>query len=149
MSGRTLLNALIALIGLCVNVALNLLLLPTLGMVGAAVGTLGAMIVVIGANIYYVYKAFDLLPFSLSLLWPVATTCLTGVLFYLLNSWLEIGSVLTTVLALASLILTYGFIYFLGATEPEEKELIANLRSSVDKSALESGVGDQSQGAHF
>jgi len=133
MTGKTSKNALLGLMALVVNVTLNAFLIPKLGLVGAAIGTFTAFAVVITARIYHVYNKLGLLPFSLSLFWPIATAVFTGTMFYLLKVWLNIDTVFETAAIFVGMILIYAIIYFWGANEPEEKQLIASLKNRINK----------------
>jgi len=73
------------------------------------------------------------LPFSLSLFWPIATAVSTGTMFYLLKVWLNIDTVFETATVFVGMILIYAIIYFWGANEPEEKQLIASLKNRINK----------------
>jgi len=133
MTGKTSKNALLGLMALVVNVTLNAFLIPKLGLVGAAIGTFTAFAVVITARIYHVYNKLGLLPFSLSLFWPIATAVFTGTMFYLLKVWLNIDTVFEVATVFVGMILIYAIIYFWGANEPEEKQLIASLKNRINK----------------
>jgi O-antigen/teichoic acid export membrane protein/Mrp family chromosome partitioning ATPase len=64
MSGRPGLNVLDNLVGLVVNVALNLLLIPRYGMVGSAVAWAVSLCLVNGARVVQVWLAMGMLPFE-------------------------------------------------------------------------------------
>ncbi len=128
MSGRSLLNATLSAMMLVVNVAVGLLLIPRLGLLGAALGTLVAFVIVSSARIYHGYKQLHLQPFDSSLAWPFVTAMLAGSIFYLLKSRLMVDSHGETLLLFFALFSLYALIYFGGAREPEEKYLLQKLK---------------------
>ena len=129
MTGRTLLNTVLAGIVLVVNCSVAIVLIPKLGLVGAALGTFTAFTLVSVARIYQGYKRLHLTPFSYSLFWPLTTAGITMVVFYFLKSLLTVNSVFETIIVLVTMMIFYTIIYFLGATEPEEKHLINKIKN--------------------
>lgn len=128
MTGKTLLNAVLGALMLTVNIAAGLLLIPRFGLAGAAYGTLLAFLIVSIARIYHGYQQLHLLPFDVSLIWPLTTAFLVGTIFYLLKSWITVDTLPETILLFLALLLLYALIYFSGAREPEEKFLFNKLR---------------------
>ena len=133
MTGKTLLNAGLGALMLTVNIALGWVLIPELGLVGAALGTLTAFFTVSGARVYYGYKQFQLWPFDVSLLWPLATAASAATVFYLLKSQLNVDTLLETVTLFMAMPVVYALTYFLGASEPEEKYLFDKLKRKFKK----------------
>lgn len=133
MTGKTLLNALLGALMLAVNVAVTLFLIPRLGLVGAAVGTLAAFFTVSSARIYQGYRQLRLLPFSAALFWPLLTASATAAVFYVIKTQLHIDTIVETISMLIVLIIMYTGIYFLGASEPEEKHLWAKLKRKYNR----------------
>lgn len=131
MTGRTLLNTILEAIMLAVNFTVGYFLIPELGLVGAALGTLTSFAVVSVARIYQSYKRLHLSPFSLSLFWPIGNLMVTATIFYLLNIWLKIDTNIKTIAVFGLMTLVYGAIFLMGPTEPEEKHLIASFKSKI------------------
>lgn len=131
MTGKTLLNTCLAGVVLVVNCAVALFLIPKLGLVGAAFGTLAAFALVSFARIYHVYRKLQLIPFSYSLFWPITTASITMGLFYLIRNWLTVDSTIETIYVLIGMLIFYLVIYFWGANEPEEMDLINKIKNRL------------------
>lgn len=133
MTGKTLLNTSLAGLVLVINCAVGIFLIPKLGLVGAAFGTLAAFASVSFARIYYVYRKLQLIPFSSSLFWPITTASITMSLFYLLKNWFTVNTTLETISLLIVMATFYTGIYFLGASEPEERHLIIKFKDKLKR----------------
>ncbi|MFQ5864333.1 MAG: lipopolysaccharide biosynthesis protein [bacterium] len=131
MTGKTLLNTLLAGVMLAVNCAVGVFLIPKIGLVGAAIGTMTAFVFVSGARIFQGYRQLQLHPFSYSLLWPLTTAAITLILFFFLNQWLIVDSLAKTIAVFFMMTIFYTTIYFLGAKEPEEKHIISKLKNKL------------------
>lgn len=136
MTGRTMLNALLGALMLTVNCIVGVLLIPKIGLVGAALGTLSAFTLVSIARLYHCYKQLHLLPFSVALFWPIITAFITATLFYALQAWIDIRSIFDTIAVLIFMALTYGIIYLVGASEPEEKHLLTSIKLKIRNSTI-------------
>ncbi len=136
MTGKTLLNASLGMLMLVVNVVIAFLLIPKFGLVGAALGTLAAFAIVSVGRLYHGYKQIHLLPFSTSLFWPLVTAVVTSGIFYFFKNWVQINSIVETISVFIVMIILYAIIYFLGASEPEEKHLITNVKHKFRKSSV-------------
>lgn len=140
MTGKSLLNTLLAAGMLVINCAISIPLIPKFGLAGAALGILAAFSFAGAARIYYAYKHHRLHPFGHALLWPLLTASITLVLFYTLKNWLLINSPLETILIFMCLLVFYVGFYFIGATEPEERYLIERLKSKLKRTPAVSGT---------
>lgn len=133
MTGKTLLNTILGAMMLILNFTVSYVLILKLGLVGAALGTLTSIAAVSIARLHQGYKQFRLLPFSLSLFWPIVSAGLTAAIIYLLKVAFQIDTAFETILAFVFMIFIYAVIYLLGATEPEEKRLISNMKRKIRK----------------
>jgi len=128
MTGWTLLNTMLAGGMLAVNVAMGVLLIPRLGLSGAALSTCVVFILVSLARTSQCYLKLKMLPFSPALIWPAVSASLTIVPAFILARWLHVESVFSTVAFLALWTAAYAAVYFSGTLEPEEKELLSAVR---------------------
>ncbi|MFQ5824650.1 MAG: oligosaccharide flippase family protein [bacterium] len=131
MTGKTLLNTLLAGFMLAINCAVAIILIPKLGLVGASLGIMTAFAFVSGARLFHGYRLLQFHPFSYSLLWPLVTAGLTLGFFFFLNNLLIVDSLLKTIAVFVLMTLFYTSIYFLGATKSEEKHLISKLKNKL------------------
>ncbi len=120
MSGRTMLNFGLGVMMMIVNLLAGLLLIPRIGLAGAAVGTLLAFLSVSIARIYHGYKFMRLLPFGNSLLWPIFTAASAALTAFLVKGWWGADTALETIAVFVILLTTYVALYFWGAKESEE-----------------------------
>jgi peptidoglycan biosynthesis protein MviN/MurJ (putative lipid II flippase) len=118
---------------LAINTVVSIELIPKLGLVGAALGMLVAYAFVVSARLIYGYKHYHLHPFGNTLFWPLITAAVTAVVFYGLQTWLRVDSLIETAIILVIMTLFYAGFYFLRATEPEEKHLINRLLNKIKK----------------
>jgi O-antigen/teichoic acid export membrane protein len=131
MAGKTLLNTGYAVVMLLITFSASMLLIPVLGLPGAALGTFVAFTTISLVRMYQVYRKFHLMPFSHALVWPLITAMITITVFYLLSHWLTIQSTVGTIVALVVMALFYAALYFSGAAEPEELHLISRIKEKV------------------
>lgn len=136
MTGRTMLNAILGALMLTVNCIVGVLLIPEIGLVGAALGTLSAFALASIARLYHGYRQLHLLPFSIALFWPIITALITTVLFYMLQEWIDIRSIFETIVVFICMSLTYVTIYLVGASEPEEKHLLTSIKLKIRNSPV-------------
>lgn len=133
MTGKSWINTIFAGIMLVVNCVVSVLLIPKLGLVGASLGMLVAFITVSGARLFHGHRQLHLNPFSYALLWPLLTAGITLVVFFFLKNWLIVNTFPKIIAALVMMTIFYTGLYFLGATEPEEKHLINRLKDKVKR----------------
>lgn len=128
MSGRSFLNMILGIGTLLVSAIVCVPLILVMDSVGAAVGMLITYACISAARVLCVYKLYDLHPLSFSLFGPLANALLLFVLFYILDQFFPVDSLLTLIPALAMLVALYLTLYFWGPKEPEEEDLLARLR---------------------
>lgn len=122
-----------------VNIALNILLVPTYGIVGAAIGTTVAYVILNILYSYHVYMLTDIQPFSTAMMKPGVAGIAIGLLVYA-----AVTSAFTiTPLTLSITCLIYGVLYgitilALGGVEREEIMLVLSFeeRFGVDLGPL-------------
>jgi len=122
-----------------VNVMLNLFLVPTYGIVGAAIGTTVAYIVLNALYSYHVYTLTSIQPFSTAMMKPGVGGIIIGLLIYAgVTSTFRI-----TPLVLVGTCLVYGILYgiavlTLGGIEREEVMLVLSFeeRFGIDLGPL-------------
>jgi len=133
MTGKTLLNTLLAAGMLLVNTILTIIFIPLWGLVGAAMGMLAAHIFVSVARVSWVYRTYHLNPFGTALVWPLFTGSAVFLVFYFARFMVHIDSLFATATTLLLLLLTYFSLFFVGAAEPEEKHLLDQLKDKFVK----------------
>ncbi|HZQ05378.1 MAG TPA: flippase [Anaerolineae bacterium] len=119
---------------LVISIGLNLWLIPTWGMVGAAVAALVGEIVLNAARVIEVYVLFRILPYNPSSLGPVAAGCVAVGVTFLANQVLPNGHPIVHVVLQASLLLTVyvALVARLGLAE-EDHIVLSHVRRRATK----------------
>jgi O-antigen/teichoic acid export membrane protein len=129
MTGYTRLKLTNAIIRLVLVIALSLVLIPTRGMVGAAIAALAGEIVMNGLRLVEVYFIFHLLPYSGSFLKPVMAGQLALLVTLLVSGWLPAGSehlhVLVGMVLLSSV---YVAAILLLGLDPDDQNILLRMR---------------------
>lgn len=100
LGGRTALQAWVMLVGAVVNVLLNILLIPSMGLAGAVYSTVAVYVIALILSLILVRRSFQLPRPAAELIWPViATVLMAGVLWLLPEPAGLFGLVGTIVLA--------------------------------------------------
>ena len=133
MSGRSLLNMALGVVTLAISVAVSIPLIMLMGTVGAAIGILVAFTFLNSARVYYVHKLYQLYPFGPALVWPLLNASVVFVSFYLFNQFVQIDTLPKLVVILVLMMGMYGTLYFLGPKEPEEKHVLARIKSRLKR----------------
>jgi len=128
MIGRTTLNLynIIAAAGL--NILLNAVLIPRMGLIGAAWGTVGAMLLLAALRIVECKTIVKLHPFQLKLIKPMAAAALTTVILYFMRPFVAPWhTVLTlmTVMFVAGLV--YGCVIYALKLDDDDLEVIRSM----------------------
>ncbi|MFQ5705381.1 MAG: oligosaccharide flippase family protein [Gemmatimonadales bacterium] len=131
MTGKSWLNTFLAASSLTLSAAVGILLIPKLGIVGGALGTLVGYAFVSGARVLQGHRLMGLHPFGYTLLWPVVVALLTTTIVYALNLAITVDSAAKLIVMLVITAVIYGGGFFGGAREPEERQLIARLRARL------------------
>jgi len=85
MTGYTRLKLLNNIVSVVVSIALNVLLIPRFGVVGAAISALAVMSTVNALRIFQVYYLLKLIPYNRTFLKPIIAGLVTGILSYSLS----------------------------------------------------------------
>ena len=133
MSGRPLLNMLLGLATLTFGVALCVPLTMTFGPVGTAVGIMITFISVNFSRVYIVYRLYGLHPFGTTLTWPLSNGALVFILFFIINLFIQVESLVGLIISLALMTAIYVTLYFSGPKESEEKHLLLKLKSKLNR----------------
>ncbi|WP_165768311.1 lipopolysaccharide biosynthesis protein [Hymenobacter amundsenii] len=110
-------------------VGLNLLLIPRLGMVGAAVAAVAAQVSINLARTWFVWRSFQMQPFTWRIPLILAITAAAGAAGYLVPA---VGSPMLTMLVRSTVITAvYGGLVLATGTAPEAGALLATLRKRL------------------
>ena len=120
----------ITLIGAVSNFVFNLVLIPTYGIMGAAIGTGASLIIMAIILLVYTKKITNVTPFKKNYIRILAS----GVLAFLIISWLKNfflpESLPKLIIAsLASLIIYLAILFVLGSFEKEDREMLWSIHS--------------------
>jgi O-antigen/teichoic acid export membrane protein len=134
MTGNTWLNTLNAVIQLTLIVALSALLIPGLGMVGAAIATTVGLTIIDFILVVEVFLLFRILPYNKSFLKPVVAGLLSFVITYAVDHWVFRGdSAVGTVISVGALLTTYvSTILLLGLSE-EDRAVLGHLQRHLSR----------------
>ena len=110
-----------AVSGICVNVALNMTLIPLWGIKGAAVATASALIVEIIVNFALMYCRLHIHPFSNKYIGVIVSFVLAFILTYVIHLLLDINFILKIVLCGGIYFIIYGLCTYFLVTTSEER----------------------------
>ena len=119
MVGKPSLNLLITVISLILLALLNLLLIPRLGITGAAFANVTGVIVSCLLELFFIYRFLHIHPFRKDFLKPVFAALVSGGVIYLLKTMLPANIPVTLFLAAAFTALYFGLLYLQKLTEEE------------------------------
>lgn len=91
MSGYTKLKLVNNIISISLSIALNVLLIPRYGIVGAATSALLVYVALNAIRLLQVYYLMRLIPYNLSFLKPIAAAAATYGIIFALQAWLPAG----------------------------------------------------------
>ena len=122
------------------NFLLNLVLIPAMGLIGAAIATAVSIATINGLKLVQVYMLFGFRAYNLKCLKGVFTIGVAGLIGYLVRSWLSnVGYSPFTIIPLGGIALlitaTLGFL-LLGLDHEDKMAIIALRRRQSDVSAL-------------
>ncbi|MGM0574736.1 MAG: oligosaccharide flippase family protein [Myxococcota bacterium] len=129
MAGHTGLNAALAFLVGAINVGVGLVLIPRLGLPGAAAATLVAYVVLSGSRVVAGRWYAGVHPFGRHLAWPLIAAAVTFAAFGAVLHFAAPVPLPWKILLLAAMIAAYATLLLLGATEPEECHLVGRARS--------------------
>jgi O-antigen/teichoic acid export membrane protein len=128
MTGRQKLNLANAIALAIINVTLNIVMIPRWGIVGAAMGTSIAVVLVNIVRVIQVKRIYGFTPFRPDMFKPALAAAVTGSIFYILRlrlGWEDIPR--TLAMSAACFVVYGGLLYLLGLSEEMEilKEVLA------------------------
>jgi O-antigen/teichoic acid export membrane protein len=132
MTGNSWLNALNTIMTLAVNVTLSSLLIPSLGVIGAALAVTGTWSVLNLARTLEIFILFRVLPYNKSFITPIVAGAVAAVAAFAMAQWVFAGSNLaSTVLNIGCLMAVYAaMILVLGLSE-EDRTVLVRLRGRL------------------
>ena len=126
MTGRQKLNLLNSIILAGVNVALNIIMIPRWGIIGAGLATAISLAAINILKVIQVKVIYGFTPLRKDIYKPLVAGGLAGVIIYLVSQKVRWESLQATLgLCIAFLCLYFGLLYALGLKE--EKEVILNI----------------------
>jgi O-antigen/teichoic acid export membrane protein len=140
MSGFSNLNLLNVLVALAVNIIMNIILIPDYGIVGAALATSIALLIISCLRFFENYYILNLNIFSMKLVKPVVSGALTvGLIFlskqYILGLVDYSSSLLSLVfyLLLSIIIVFIGYFsfYIILGIDKEDKDMVDSLKKKI------------------
>jgi O-antigen/teichoic acid export membrane protein len=124
--GNTKIVLLNSLISLFINIGLGFILIPKYGIVGAAIATAVTLSVNGFLGLLEIFFIYKMQPFSLKSFKYLGIGAFTGLLFYGINSWINIEGVLgLSVLVLAMVIVYIALYYLTNSVDEVDREIIA------------------------
>ena len=128
MAGRPYLNMSNNAIWLVMNFLLNLLLISSYGIVGAALGATLSMALANGIRLLQVYQIHRVQPFRRSQLKPVAAVLVASLISWLVQDQIPLPLLWSVVGSLVAFLGLYIFLLYLLGMEAEDRALLARLR---------------------
>ncbi|UCC39880.1 MAG: oligosaccharide flippase family protein [Candidatus Aminicenantes bacterium] len=145
MIGKPSLNLLITVITLILMAMLNLLLIPRLGITGAAVAHVTGMTVSSLLELFFIHRLLHIHPFRKDFLKPVFAVLLSGAVIYLFKTLLP-KTILVTVFLATAFTALYSVLLYLQKLTNEEMEMLYTIRQTtltrrIKKSEIPKNVG--------
>ena len=140
MSGFSNLNLLNVLVALAVNIIMNIILIPDYGIVGAALATTIALLIISCLRFFENYYILNLNVFSLKLIKPIVSGALTVGLIFLSKKYIlgliDYSSSLLNLLfyLLLSIIIVfigYFSFYIILGIDKEDKDMVDSLKKKI------------------
>lgn len=120
MSGRSHIVLINTFIALMVNFIINYLLIPDYGIIGAAIGTIAAFVVITLLRVSIVYYLMKIHPLSKSLWKPILAGCITLLILLVINTQLSFkGNAITISLISLFMMLYFAFMYWFRFSEED------------------------------
>ena len=128
MAGRPYLNMSNNVIWLVMNFLLNLLLISSYGIVGAAVGATLSMALANGLRLLQVYRIHRVQPFRRSQLKPVAAVLVASLISWLVQDQLPLPLLWSVIGSLVAFLGIYIFLLYVLGIEAEDRALLRRFR---------------------
>jgi O-antigen/teichoic acid export membrane protein len=134
MSGYTKLKLVNNIISISLSIGLNVLLIPRLGIVGAAISALIVFTALNSIRILQVYYLMRLLPYNLSFLKPVVAALTVFFLIFFLKQWLPVGDNIFLVAIYGCVLLTvFAAMIWLMGLSSEDRMLLERVLQKTRK----------------
>ena len=134
MTGYTRLKLVNSIMRLALIICVSLLLIPNLGMVGAALAALAGETIVNVLRVIEVYVIFRLLPYSMSFLKPILAGIVALLVTLVAGNWVLVSNeniqVIFQMTLLASI---YAGVLLLFGFEPEERAILSRMKRRVTR----------------
>lgn len=127
MTGRPRYVMYAAVSGICVNVVFNRMLIPKLGIIGAAIATASAMTIDIIVNFILMYKSLHMHPYNYKYLGIIPSFLVAFIPTYFMHTLLDINFILKILLSGGVFFLIYAICTYLFVTSSEERLHIRNI----------------------
>jgi O-antigen/teichoic acid export membrane protein len=122
-------NTINSVVMVFVTITLNVLLVPPWGVVGAAVASSVATILVNVVCLIEVWILVGIQPYNHSLFKPILAGLVASLVAFLLNYFIDLPSLLQLLVGGGTLWIVYGFILYLLRLPPEDRLIIVRLLS--------------------
>jgi len=118
----------ITLIGAVSNFIFNLILIPSYGIMGAAIGTGASLVIMALILLIYTKRIINVTPFKKNYIKILISGILAFLIVYWLKSLFSPESLIRLIVAsLASLLIYLAILFILGSFEKEDKEMLRSI----------------------
>jgi O-antigen/teichoic acid export membrane protein len=132
MTGNTWLNTVNTVITLAVKLTLSFLLIPSLGVIGAALAMTGAWSVLNLARTLEIFILFRLLPYNKNFVKPIVAGAVAAGATYAMAQWVFVESnLVSTVLNISCLMAVYAAMILLLGLSEEDRTVLIRLRGRL------------------
>ncbi|HMA77058.1 MAG TPA: polysaccharide biosynthesis C-terminal domain-containing protein, partial [Candidatus Krumholzibacteriaceae bacterium] len=133
MSGNPKYNLLNSSLVLVMNFWLNYWLIPIYGIIGAAIATSTAFVVINLLKLFEVYYLIKVYPYSRNFYKPITAAFISGFMVYYLKKIFLIEDIVPSMFLALLLFILFVSIVFLLKIEPQDKELIYTIQRKFFK----------------
>ncbi len=132
MTGYSRLKLLNSIVQLVVVLGLNLLLIPQLGLLGAAIAALVGVTITNSLRLFQVWFLFRLIPYDRSFIKPILATLVATIISIGLSRWLSNPTgFIFVIIQVAILVAVYGATLRLLGLPPEEQAVVSRVQARV------------------
>jgi O-antigen/teichoic acid export membrane protein len=118
-----------------VVLGLNLLLIPQLGLLGAAIASLVGVTITNSLRLFQVWFLFRLIPYDRSFIKPILATLVATIISIGLSRWLSNPTgFIFVIIQVAILVAVYGATLRLLGLPPEEQAVVSRVQARVKAS---------------
>jgi O-antigen/teichoic acid export membrane protein len=134
MTGHTRLNTVNSMLVFVLTLALNLLLIPSLGMMGAAIAMSVATIVLNLTRLLEVFVLFRLLPYNRSFIKPILAGLTATTTTFAVTHWIsDRADLVYLILSVTFLLVIYVFMILLLGLSQEDQMILKRLRGRLGR----------------